>query len=232
MNIIKQLINFESRESQGNREKYIHVNNSEGTNELFYTDIRTTFDIFIKTCIDYLKAQDKCDIIQNDYKNLDIDKKIFIDNNHNSINDEDNVAFNKKINGLMMRKIINKKNSIDSFVKRTPINNDKHNSKHQINNIIPHKKKINLTDPELKTKGLSLDNANKSFTKQSTLDSTEKNIASTISENISKNKNNIIYKESDSNSNSNSNCNTITKNGKQKEKYKGKNTAQNENNEK
>jgi len=226
LNIIKQLINFESKERKESQEN--RANNSEGNIELFYTDIKTTFDIFIKTCIDYLKAQDKCDIIQNDYKNLDI-----VTNNTNNTNNTYNTDFNKQINSLMMRKIINKKNSIDSFVKRTPINNDKYNSKHQINKIIPHKKKINLTDPELKNKGLPVDNTQKSFTKQNTLDATDTNIGYTISENISKNKNNIIYKESVSNNNSNSNI--ITKNGKQKENCKGKNKTQiekNENNEK
>jgi len=185
MNIVKLLINDDGREKS---EKYLNTSNEETleinndnyeNNELFFPDIKTTFDVFIKTCINYLKAQDKCDIIQDDYKNLDFDNILSTENIHDNI---DNNVFNKEINGLMMRKIFKKKNFIDSFVKRTPIELKIQNSTEQINKIIPHKKKINLHDPELKTKGLH-------FTQ------TTNNLDNVVNENIIENKNNIIYKE-------------------------------------
>jgi len=110
-----------------------------------FPDIKNTFDIFIRTCIDYLKSQDKCDIIQNDYNNF-----TNVTNSDANVTSEStsDIINNNEMNALMMRKILKKKNSIDSFVKRT--------STRQTATIIPQKKKINLHDPELKTKGLVL----------------------------------------------------------------------------
>jgi hypothetical protein len=82
----------------------------------------------------------------------------------------------------MMRKIIKKKNSMDSFVKRV--------ATQQVTTIIPQKKKINLHDPELKTKGLEVcvaENATKN-------DKTKKETPG-IDKNICENKNNNIYKK-------------------------------------
>jgi hypothetical protein len=71
----------------------------------------------------------------------------------------------------MMRKIFKKKNFIDSFVKRTPIELNIQNPIQEINRVIPHKKKINLHDPELKTKGLHLDeNKNNTVYKEELID--------------------------------------------------------------
>ena len=206
MNIVKLLINDEGREKiekclDTNNEEKVEINEEDyENNELFFPDIKTTFDVFIKTCINYLKAQDKCDIIQDDYKNLDFDNILSTENIHDNI---DNNVFNKEINGLMMRKIYKKKNFIDSFVKRRPIELNIQNSTEQINKIIPHKKKINLHDPELKTKGLHF---------SQTTNNLDNVINENIIENIIENKNNIIYKEPIS----------INTNDKYKEKCKEK----------
>jgi hypothetical protein len=76
---------------------------------------------------------------------------------------------------------LKKKNSIDSFVKRT--------STRQTATIIPQKKKINLHDPELKTKGLGvlLGGTVAKPPKTDTPPQKDKNIC--------ENKNNNIYKE-------------------------------------
>jgi len=152
------------------------VNNEDNTknppNYPFFPDIKNTFDIFIKSCIDYLKSQDKCDIIQSDYNDLDMENVTT-----NSETKNHDITNNNEINALMMRKIIKKKNSIDSFVKRT--------STQQTTTIIPQKKKINLQDPELKTKGLVLGD---------TL-ATHKNDTHNNDKKIGENKNNNIYKE-------------------------------------
>jgi hypothetical protein len=197
LNIFKLLLNDDSRE---NREKNIDTKNEElletnktEENELLFPDIKITFDVFIKTCINYLKAQDKCDIIQDDYKNLDIYDEISGEKEYSNI---DNSDLNKQINCLMMRKILKKKNLIDSFVKKTPLELNISNPIQEINKIIPHKKKINLNDPELKIKGLVQPN----------------NLDENMNKNMNKNKNNTIYKEE-----------IINKNDENKEKCKEKN---------
>lgn len=197
LNIFKLLLNEDSRE---NREKtdgpedVLEIHKNEENSEFFFPDIKTTFDVFIKTCINYLKAQDRCDIIQDDYKNLDINNIVSGEKELNALDDTNNNEFNKRINGLIMRKILKKKNYIDSFVKKTPI--DIPNTNLQMNNIIPHKKKINLNDPELKIKGLVQPN----------------NLDENIDKNMNKNKNNSIYKEE-----------IIKTNDKNKEKCKEEN---------
>ena len=134
LNIIKLLLN--------NGTDITGDDNTNKPNYPLFPDIKNSFDIFIKTCIDYLKSQDKCDIIQSDYNDLNIGN---VTTNLETKNHD--ITNNNEINALMMRKIMKKKNSIDSFVKRT--------STQQTTTIIPQKKKINLQDPELKTKGLS-----------------------------------------------------------------------------
>jgi hypothetical protein len=147
-----------------------------------FPDIKNTFDIFIRTCIDYLKSQDKCDIIQNDYNYLPESMISDQNKNHSIVTSNivtSDIINNNEINALMMRKIASKKNSIDSFVKRT--------STRQTATIIPQKKKINLHDPELKTKGLVLGGNVAKPPKNDTSPQKDKNIC--------ENKNNNIYKE-------------------------------------
>jgi hypothetical protein len=147
--------------------------NSDKNSYLLFPDIKKSFDVFIKTSIDYFKSKDKCDIIQSDYNNLDTG--IFTSGKETK-NDDNINTNNNEINSLMMRKIMKKKNSIDSFVKRVPT--------HQTTTIIPQKKKINLHDPELKTKGLDVGKTETGKTETAKKD-----------KNIGENKNNNIYKE-------------------------------------
>jgi hypothetical protein len=169
LNIIKILLNdLEDRDN---------IDNSDKNSYSLFPDIKKSFDVFIKTSIDYFKSKDKCDIIQSDYNNLDIGNVSTNSVESKSHNVANNInTNNNEINSLMMRKIMKKKNSIDSFVKRVPT--------HQISTIIPQKKKINLHDPELKTKGLDVEKTD-----------TAKKEAPIIDKNIGENKNNNIYKE-------------------------------------
>jgi len=164
-NIIKLLLN-DGVEDDTNQPNYP-----------LFPDIKNTFDIFIRTCIDYLKSQDKCDIIQNDYNNF-----TNVTNSDANVTSEptSDIINNNEMNALMMRKIASKKNSIDSFVKRT--------STRQTATIIPHKKKINLQDPELKTKGLVLGGG--TVAKPPKIDTPPPK-----DKKICENKNNNIYKE-------------------------------------
>ena len=167
-NIIKLLLN-DGVDNDNNDKGEINQPNYP-----LFPDIKNTFDVFIKTCIDYLKSQDKCDIIQNNYNNFPHASKPEIITSEPT----NNIINNNEINALMMRKIASKKNSIDSFVKRTYTK--------QTNIIIPQKKKINLHDPELKTKGV---------VGAGTVAKPHKNDTPKNDKNICENKNNNIYKE-------------------------------------
>jgi hypothetical protein len=174
-NIIKLLLNDGDGGGDGGGGGGDNDNNINQPNCSLFPDIKNTFDIFIRTCIDYLKSQDKCDIIQNDYNNFsDVSRPETITSDPTNT-----IVNNNEINALMMRKILKKKNSIDSFVKRT--------STQQTATIIPQKKKINLHDPELKTKGLIMGGTVAKSPKTDTPLQKDKNIC--------ENKNNNIYKE-------------------------------------
>ena len=125
-------------------------------------DVQYAFDNYIRSCIHYFKSLDNNDIIQEEYKYLDllntsIDDSEFNDTNEmndtndiNDINDtNDNISNknNKKINNLFMRSIPLQKNNLDSFV----INKNKKNE----NIILPIQKEIDLKNPILKNKGIS-----------------------------------------------------------------------------
>lgn len=121
-------------------------------------DVQYAFDNYIRSCIHYFKSLDNNDIIQEEYKYLDllntsIDDSEFNDNNINDTElnetkeNDINETNNKKINNLFMRSIPLQKNNLDSFV----INKNKKNE----NIILPIQKEIDLKNPILKNKGIS-----------------------------------------------------------------------------
>ena len=134
-------------------------------------DVKESYNNYIKHCIEYFKMLDKCDIIQNEYN----DKKIIeneveikqIIENENDDDDENenikdgiiestnlptNIISNNNhynnANSILFNKP-NKINTLDNFVKKIHIENNK------IPENIPRKKKINLKDPLLKFKGIN-----------------------------------------------------------------------------
>ena len=111
--------------------------------ERMYLDITSSFESYIKVCIEYFKALDKTDILQEDYNGLIPN---VIDTN-NAINIE-NAKNTEEANKLMMRLIkITEPNSLEKLVKRT-------HSKEIKPQIPPKQKDINLKDPILKNKGI------------------------------------------------------------------------------
>ena len=111
--------------------------------ERMYPDITSSFELYIKVCIEYFKALDKTDILQEDYNGLIPN---VIDTN-NAINIE-NAKNTEEANKLMMRLIkITEPNSLEKLVKRT-------HSKEIKPQIPPKQKDINLKDPILKNKGI------------------------------------------------------------------------------
>ena len=119
-------------------------------------DVKKSYDNYIKHCIEYFKMLDKSDIIQNDYndkiiiENNDENKIILEDaeeDNNDRIVDSNNKNYNNA-NSILFNKT-NKMNTLDNFVKKIHIENNK------ITEIIPRKRKINLKDPLLKFKGVN-----------------------------------------------------------------------------
>jgi hypothetical protein len=108
-------------------------------------DIQDSFNRYIKTCIEYFKIIDKCDILQEDYLGL-LDNNVGPKDNDN--NSEGVLELNQEAaNQLMMRSIKIRDTGMDKFVKRTFTQQSNPPP-------IPKQRNINLKDPNLKTKGL------------------------------------------------------------------------------
>ena len=108
--------------------------------ERMYPDVSSAFDTYSTICIEYFKALDKSDIIQEDYHD-------FQDVEHlNNVSDIKDVS---DFNNLMLKSInIIEPNILEKMVKRTSTRVIK---KQQ---VVPQQKNINLKDPILKNKGI------------------------------------------------------------------------------
>jgi len=111
-------------------------------------DVQYAFDNYVRSCIHYFKSLDNNDIIQEEYKYLDLLNTSLEDivMNDNELKDEtkDN---SKNMDNLFMRSIPLQKKNLDSFV----INKNKTNE----NIILPIQKEIDLKNPIIKNKGIS-----------------------------------------------------------------------------
>ena len=104
-------------------------------------DIKYSFEVYVKACVEYFKMIDKTDIIQEDYNGLlDLDPA-------NEIK-VDNIQTSEQADQLMMRAIkIREPNNLEKLVKRRSLK--------PANTVIPpQQKEINLKDPVLKNKGI------------------------------------------------------------------------------
>jgi len=119
MNITKDLLIFKEME------------------EPLLPDVKCAFENYVKTCIEYFKTLDECDIIQEDYSELEeLDNVLNLSENKNiSIDDANN---------LLMRSV--KITPLDKLVKRTIFKKEQE--------IMPIQKEINLNEPYLKNKGI------------------------------------------------------------------------------
>ena len=107
-------------------------------------DIKYSFDNYIKCCIDNFKIIDKTDIIQEEYKNLDLDK--CLEDISSDLDDNINIT-KEEADKLMMRSIKINNSTLDKFVKKKMI-------KKEDEIVLPQQKNIDLNDPVLKTKGI------------------------------------------------------------------------------
>jgi len=114
------------------------LSNEEPSNLL--PDVKYAFDNYMKHCINYFKVIDCSDILQEDYKEI------------NGFECNDNAHFDESIqqtqddaNKLMMRSINIQSTTLDKFIKRT-VKKD--------TTIMPQQKDIDLSNPDLKLKGV------------------------------------------------------------------------------
>jgi hypothetical protein len=119
----------------------------EEKEEFANQDIQKAFDKYVRCMIQHFKTTDFNDILQEEFKDLDE----FISSTEEEYKEEDiNV---EDPNTIMMRSfpIIEqkKKSTLDSFVKKIEREGEQEETI-----FIPLRKKINLKEPSLKTKGI------------------------------------------------------------------------------
>jgi hypothetical protein len=111
-------------------------------------DVKYAYNTFIKASIDYFKILDNNDLLQEDYKDIDV----LVDKCSKNLVDESiNLEINNEVNKLMMRSVKMDIPTLDKYVKRTS-----YKSKEEI--IIPKMREIDIMNPELKNKGLKKNN--------------------------------------------------------------------------
>lgn len=150
------LISVNKRDKKFYKKRILNV-----TRDLFLNDdvtvspdVKESYNNYIKHCIEYFKMLDKSDIIQNEHndkiivENVNNYKNEDIDDSSNSNNITPNTNEYNNLNSILFNKT-NKNNTLDNFVKKIHIENNK------IPEIIPRKRKINLKDPLLKLKGVN-----------------------------------------------------------------------------
>jgi hypothetical protein len=135
-----------------NATKQMLKNDFNGINE----HVKEGFIHYMMTLITYFKYLDTHEILQNDYKDMNASNLQINEHNDNidddfGLDDDDNVnediSINKTNEMLYNAPQHNKKITLDNFVitKKQKTNQAK---------FYPHKKEVDLTNPELKNKGL------------------------------------------------------------------------------
>jgi hypothetical protein len=110
-------------------------------------DVKYSYDTFIKASIHYFKIIDNNDLLQEEYKDINVQ----IQEKNDEIDISSNNYINDEANKLMMRSVKMDIPTLDKYVKR--ISNIK---KNEI--VIPKTREVNIMVPELKNKGLKKNN--------------------------------------------------------------------------
>ena len=118
--------------------------------EDLFPDVKYAYDNFINASINYFKTIDSTDLLQEEYKTLDEQEAI----NINDIPELGEDIAVEEADKLMMRSIKITTQTLDKYVKRK-------STKPEEKLILPKQKEVNLMDPELKVKGLQ-NNSNNS----------------------------------------------------------------------
>jgi hypothetical protein len=110
-------------------------------------DLLNAFNNYIKACIHNFKIIDKNDIIQEDYKDMNISLLNNLDIPETLENENQNIDNNTNENNKLIMRTIKEKSNLDNFVKIKY-------KKPQEDIIIPKIREINLNDPNLRNKGI------------------------------------------------------------------------------
>jgi hypothetical protein len=113
-------------------------------------DLLNAFNNYIKACIHNFKIIDKNDIIQEDYKDMNmslLNDLNFLDFPETLENENQNIDNNTNENNKLIMRTIKEKSNLDNFVKIKY-------KKPQEDIIIPKIREINLNDPNLRNKGI------------------------------------------------------------------------------
>lgn len=103
-------------------------------------DVKKAFDNFTNHCINYFKTIDCSDILQEDYKDISMNHLLY-----NAGDLKESAQIQDDANKLMMRSINIQPCTLDKFITRTV-------KKEQT--IMPQQKDVDLSNPELKLKGV------------------------------------------------------------------------------
>lgn len=128
--------------------KEMLINKSEPDDLL--PDVKYAYDNFINASINYFKMIDNNDLLQEEYKTLDEEEMVDLENLNAvpELGDDDNIVGLEEADKLLMRSIKITTAPLDKFVKRK-------STKPEALVIMPKQKEVNLLDPELKVKGLN-----------------------------------------------------------------------------
>lgn len=114
--------------------------------DVMIPDTTFAFENYARSCIEYFKALDKTDILQEDYLNLDTDSKF-------SSLDMPSSTTLEEANQIVMRSFkVSEPNSLEKIVKR------KQTQIIAKAPVLPKQKDVNLKDPALKKKGIEKKN--------------------------------------------------------------------------
>lgn len=107
-------------------------------------DLKYAYDTFIKTSIDYFKIADNNDLLQEEYNDIEFPL-------HDCSKQDDlpnpNLTVNNEADKFLMRSVKMDVPTLDKYVKRTSV-------KKEDNIILPKSREVDITNPELKNKGL------------------------------------------------------------------------------
>jgi len=118
----------------------------KGNEDVFVSpDVKYAFESYIKTCIRYFRVLDKSDLIQEEYKSLNVTSQLSEENRKQSL---DGLT---ELDEILMRKINLKHNNgtLDNFVEIISLVQE---------DVVvpppPQQRKINLKDPILRNEGI------------------------------------------------------------------------------
>jgi hypothetical protein len=105
-------------------------------------DVKYAYDTFIKSTIQYFKIIDNNDLLQEEYKDVEFPNELYVDDIVIDISSNSMEA-----DKLMMRSVKMDLPTLDKYVKRPT-------KKKPDNIILPKSREVDITNPELKNKGL------------------------------------------------------------------------------